>query len=276
MTLRTRAPRAFIFATATILLTLAPSAPASSQAADQAGTGTGHDLIVRSDQKTKSRTETTRYRMDLIDADGAVTQTRRLEVYFKRSDGVERTLQKFLAPPVIEGTGLLIEDTGGETNDIWLYLPATRRLRRISGVEKSNWYMGTEFAFEDFEDFQIPFHRFTLGEEKSCPDGGTCQLVESVPAGRSEREASGYSKKVYWIDEQSLYPVRVDYYAEDGHRAKELLATGLEQVNGYWRPQTIEMRNLDNGRATRMTVEDRTVDEPLDDYYVTKRYLRSE
>lgn len=83
---------------------------------------------------------------------------------------------------MIEGTGLLIEDTGAEANDIRLYLPATRRLRRIAGVEKGNWYMGTELAFEDFEDYRIPFYGFTLTGEEPCPDGGRCSLVEAVPA----------------------------------------------------------------------------------------------
>lgn len=247
--------------------------PAAARAADDTP---GHELIVRSEEKTESRTEKTTYRMELVGSGGEVTQTRRLDVYFKRSDGVERTAQKFLAPPTIEGTGLLIVDTGGEVNDIWLYLPATRRLRRISGVEKSNWYMGTEFAFEDFEDYQIPFYDFRLAGEEECPGGGRCTLVEAVPATRAEREASGYSKKVYWIESESLYPVRVDYHAEDGHRAKELVSGDLERVGEYWRPRTIVMRNLDSGQETRMAVEERQVDAPLDDYYVTRRFLRSD
>ena len=241
-----------------------------------ADASSGRDLVVRSDQRTKSRTEKTLYRMELLDADGDVTQARRLEVYFKRDGSVERTLQKFLSPPVIEGTGLLIEDTGAEVNDIWLYLPATRRLRRIAGVEKSNWYMGTELTYEDFEDYQIPYYDFALAGDEACPSGGRCTLVEATPATPSGRATSGYSKKVYWLETESLYPVRVDFYAEDGHRAKELVSAGLEEVNGYWRPRTIVMRNLDTGRATRLTVEERRVDAPLDDYHVTKRYLRSD
>lgn len=273
MTRRTGAPGALALILATLATVPALVAPVPARAAEETP---GRELIVRSEEQTRSRTETTAYSMELVGSDGETIQTRRLEVYFKRSDGAERTAQKFLAPPTIEGTGLLIEDTGGEANDIWLYLPATRRLRRISGVEKSNWYMGTEFAFEDFEDYQIPFYDFRLTGEEQCPDGGHCSLVAAVPATAAEREASGYSKKVYWIESESLYPVRVDYYAEDGHRVKELVNGGLEQVGDYWRPRTIVMRNLDNGQETRMTVEEREVDAPLDDYYVTKRFLRSD
>jgi len=266
-------PEASALTLVVISLTLGLWAPGEVWAAEESP---GRDLIARSEQRTESATEKTTYRMELIGTDGAVTQTRRLDVYFKRSEGVKRTLQKFLSPPVVESTGLLVEDTGAPVNDIWLYLPATRRLRRISGVEKSNWYMGTEFAFEDFEGYQIPYHDFTLVGDDECPEGGVCHLVEAVPASAEERGASGYSKKVYWIEAESLYPVRVDYYGEDGHRVKELTSGGLEREGDYWRPRTIEMRNLDNHHATRMVAEERAVDAALDDYYVTKRFLRSD
>ena len=36
------------------------------------------------------------------------------------------------------------------------------------------------------------------------------------------------------------------------------------------------MRNLANGRTTRLTASSREVDGKLDDFYVSQRYLRSE
>lgn len=255
---------------------LAPAPPAVAQeaVAEEEGGDDGLSIVRRSDDRTKSTSEREVYRMELVGADGEVEQTRRLEVYFKRTDEGERTLQKFLAPPVLEGTGMLIEDTGKEANDIWLYLPATRRIRRISGAEKSNRYLGTDFSYEDFEDYQIPFYSFTLVEEADCRDGGRCWVVRAEPATETEREASGYSKKVYWIDQESLYPVQVDLYAEDGHQRKCLTVSGLEEKDGYWRPREIVMRDLDGGGSTRLIAEEREIDQDLDAYYVSQRFLR--
>jgi outer membrane lipoprotein-sorting protein len=246
----------------------------SLRAADSPRDGLG--LVTASEERTKSTTERATWRLELLDPHGKKVQERELQIFFKRSGDEESTLQKFLAPPVIAGTGILIVDRGVAANDIWLYLPATRRLRRISGAEKGNWYMGTELTYEDFEDFQIPNYRFSSLGERPCGDRRQCSVVEAVPATPVEQGASGYSKKVYWLDGESLYPVKVDYYAKNGKLAKQLTVSGLQRVGQYFRPDEIVMSNLDNGRKTRLVVVHREIDQPLDDYHVSQRYLREE
>ena len=233
-------------------------------------------LIRESDERTKSVTERTTYDMELIDAAGKVEQTRRIDLFFKRLPDREVTLQKFLSPPVLEDTGMMIVDSGEATNDIWMYLPATRRLRRISGAEKSNWYMGTQFTYEDFEDYQVDAYDFTLRGKEACGEGARCWVVEAVPATEAEQKASGYTGKVYWLEEESLYPVRVDYLGGDGREVKRYTVSGLVKVGEYHRPREGVMEDLTNGRRTRLVVHERQLDEPLEDYYLSKRYLRED
>lgn len=244
-----------------------PSAAADSDS--------GRELMERSERATKSRTEVTRYRLDLLDAGGRLVQSRDMSFHFKRLAAKEATLVRFHSPPALAGTGLLIEDPGLAANDIWLYLPATRRLRRIAGAEKTNWFMGTELTHEDFEDYQLPLYRFERLERVPC-GSSTCQRVRAVATDPGEREASGYDRKIYLIDEATLYPVGIEYYGRDGRPAKRFTASALERHGDYWRPGQIEMHNLGNGRTTRLTVVERRLDEPLDDYQVSSRYLRSE
>lgn len=235
----------------------------------------GRAVMERSEQATKSQTESAHYLLELLDSDGSLVQARKMEFFFQRKDGQERTLIKFNAPPVMAGTGLLIEDRNEAANDIWLYLPATRKLRRIAGAEKSNWFMGTEFTHEDFEDYQIPRYAFERMPDAPC-QAGHCYVISASPSQAAEQAASGYSKKVYWIDQKTLYPVMIDYFDRDGKHTKHLETAGISPYASYWRPQQIEMTNFTNGRKTRLTVESREVDAALDDYYVSKRYLRAD
>jgi len=258
-----------VFAAA-LAATLAAASPAL-MAADGAG------VIKESERRIKSSTEKTLYKMDLLDAGGQVTQSRDIELYYKKADGTESTLFKFTAPPVVQGTGLLIVDAGKAVNDIWMYLPATRRIRRIAGAEKSNWFMGTEFTHEDFEDYKTSAYTFQLDkEDDACGEQQRCFVVSAVASDAAEKEASGYGKKVYWIEKQTMYPVRVDYLDKSGAPAKRLDVRKLAHVGNYWRPQMYEMRNLTNGRTTRLTAVSREVDLKLDDHFVSQRYLRSE
>jgi hypothetical protein len=252
---------------AAALLSLAPGL----RAAD------GNSVIKDSEHRIKSRTEKTLYRMELLDSTGKVQQTRDIELYYKKAEGSETTLFKFTSPPVVQGTGLLIVDAGKPVNDIWMYLPATRRIRRIAGAEKSNWFMGTEFTHEDFEDYKSSAYTFQLDrDDDACGDQQTCFVVSAVASDAVEKAASGYGKKVYWIEKQSMYPVRVDYFDKAGAPMKRLDVRKLAKSGTYWRPLVYEMRHLANSRVTRLTAVSREVDTPLDDFYVSQRYLRSE
>lgn len=247
------------------------AAPQALAAAD------GLAVIKESEQRIKSSTERSTYKMELLDADGQVRQSRVIELYYKKGDDKESTLFRFTAPPIVQGTGLLIVDSGQAVNDIWMYLPATRRIRRIAGAEKSNWFMGTEFTHEDFEDYKISAYAFQLEQDDAaCGDRKRCFVVSAVASDRVEQEASGYGRKVYWIEKESMYPVRIDYRDKAGAPAKELHVQELVRTGRYWRPQLYEMRNLANGRITRLTAVSREVDTKLEDYLVSQRYLRSD
>lgn len=263
------APRILASALLATLLLFA-AAPAG------AGPPEASELIRRSEERSKSSTEHIRYRMELVDAGGKVEQERTLEIFYKRTAESEVTLQKFLSPPIFEDSGMRIVDSGQPANDIWMYLPATRRLRRISGAEKSNWYMGTQFTYEDFEDYQREVYEFRLLRQDACGDGERCWVIEALPATPEERKASGYGKKVYWLEQESLYPVRVDYLGKDGRELKRATIAGLEKDGAYHRPARIVMEDLTNGRSTRLIVLEREIDAPLEDYYVSNRYLRED
>jgi len=236
----------------------------------------GERIIQQSDTASKSHTEYSNLEMDLVGASGEVEQTRKLDIYFKKYPDKEVTLQKFLYPPIVQGAGLIIVDTGKSANDIWMYLPTTRRLRRIAGAEKSNLYMGTEFAYEDFEDYQMRSHQFQYLREESCLDNSRCDLIESTPSTDEERQASSYSKKIYWIEKKTLYAVQVDYYDKQNHHVKTLKESDLKSYGRYWRPTILVMTNLVNKRSTRVKTLQRSVDQPIDDYHLSKRFLRTD
>ncbi|MBT0962409.1 outer membrane lipoprotein-sorting protein [Denitromonas iodatirespirans] len=260
-----------------LALILASASPAARSAdtfvADEAGLA----LMRQSEQQTKSRTERSVYRMILEAADGSVVQERRMSLYFRRADEdgapVERTLIRFERPASLQGTGLLVVDRGESANDLWLYMPANRRLRRLAGAEKSNWFLGTEFTHEDFEDYKIEHYAFSAPRDAPC-GALQCRVVEARPSTALEQDASGYTGKTYWLEAQSLYPVLIEYHAKGGIKGKRLETRGLEKLGDYWRPSEYEMRNLDNGQVTRMLIESRQLDLDLDVEYTTKRFLR--
>lgn len=235
----------------------------------------GRHLMERSEETTKSLTEKSLFKMDIFDQDKKLVQSRDMEFLYKHETDKEVSLIKFISPPILQGTGLLIEDRNNEANDIWLYLPATRKLRRVSGSEKTNWFMGTEFTHEDFEDYKIDLYKFSIVKETACGDS-RCIVILAEPDNNHELEASGYSKKIYYIDIPSQYPVAIEYFDHSGELIKRLTASSIKREGNYWRPQVIKMENMVNKRVTQLTIKERALDITLDNYYVSSRYLRAD
>ena len=72
-------------------------------------------------------------------------RVRTLEV---NGDG-DKSLSIFDTPRDIKGTAFLNFTHRTGDDDQWLYLPALKRVKRISSRNKSGSFMGSEFAYED-------------------------------------------------------------------------------------------------------------------------------
>ena len=61
----------------------------------------------------------------------------------------DKILSVIESPPDVRGTALLTFTHINEQDDQWLYLPALKRVKRISSANKSGPFLGSEFAYED-------------------------------------------------------------------------------------------------------------------------------
>jgi len=252
----------------TLLLASAQLAHAEGNAAEQ--------LMRQSESQLKGNDSESAYRMELIDANGEVKVTREMLRLEKRMSDRTATLVRFTAPESVKNVGLLIEDKGEAVNDVWSYTPSTRTLRRMAGGQKQNWFMGTDFTYEDFEDYKIGRYDFALlGEPAPCLTYPACQAVEARPR-PEEGRVSGYLRKVYYLDMQTLYPVQIDYHDKNDQRVKQLKVEGLHEVNGFIRPTVQTMYNLLENKSTRMTTTSEKVNQGIADNQISQRALRTE
>ena len=162
----------------------------------------------------------------------------------------DRTLVQFDLPRDIAGTALLSFSRFAENDDQWLFLPALRRVKRISSNNKSGPFVGSEFAYEDIlsQEHQRYRHRWLRDE----PCGETaCFVVERRPKDGN----SGYTRQVVWIDRQHYRPMRIDYYDRKDALLKSLLYKDYRQYKDrYWRAHEMVMQNRQTGKSTILRV----------------------
>ena len=119
----------------------------------------------------------------------------------------DRSVIVFETPRDVEGTALLSHTRILEPDDQWLYLPALRRVKRISSGNKSGPFVGSEFAYEDLVSQEVDKYDYRWLRVESC-GALECDVVERFP----RYENSGYTRHVVWWDRAEHRVQRIDFY----------------------------------------------------------------
>ena len=101
----------------------------------------------------------------------------------------DKSLTVFDTPRDVKGTAFLSFTHATKPDDQWLYLPALKRVKRISSRNKSGSFMGSEFAYEDLSSQEIDKYRYKWLRDETL-DGKMTMVVEYYPA----YENSGYTR----------------------------------------------------------------------------------
>ncbi len=182
------------------------------------------------------------------------TSKRRLRIHTlevpDENDG-DKSLVVFDQPRDIKGTALLSYAHILDPDDQWLYLPALKRVKRISSTNKSGPFVGSEFAYEDITAQELKKYSYKWLRDEPC---GTleCFVVERRPL----YEKSGYTRLVTWYDKAEYRMQRVDYYDRKDVLLKTLTFSDYRQYLGkYWRAHDMFMVNHQTGKKTRLVYE---------------------
>lgn len=215
-------------------------------------------------------------KMTSVDEKGQ-TRTREITMATKLYDGgkTEKRIYRFLSPADVQGTSVLVFDYEAKADDIWIYLPALRKTRRIVSSQRSQAFMGSEFSYGDLNIPALDEFKYTLAKEETY-GGEACWVIDAVPASKEIADAEGYSKKTYWVSKAKLAVLRGFLYDKDGKLLKEFIAQDvklLDPKNKRYRAMKMEMVNKQNGRrslfeSTKVTFAPNTKDE-----YFTTAYL---
>ena len=201
--------------------------------------------------------------MKLINKRGSVRERKLISYSIDVGKGKKdrKTMMFFLYPGDVKGTGFLTWDYDeiGKDDDKWLYLPAMKKTRRISGSSaKKDYFMGSDFTYDDMGSRNVDedTHKF-LGEETI--DGHKCWKLEST----SKDSRDVFSKKVAWIRQDCNIPVVVEYYDRTGRLHRKLEISDIHKIDGFWTPQKMQMTNVQTEHKTILEFKNSKFNTPL-------------
>jgi outer membrane lipoprotein-sorting protein len=236
----------------------------SAQSASAQGTPVqpgGYDVMKQAEDRYVGDTAQYTLTMTLSSGRGA-NRVREVSYYLKDYGGVEKILMVFRSPQDVAGTGYLSFSYDDETkdDDIWLYLPAMKRVRRITGSGKNDDFMGTDFTYEDMGSRGLAKDIFTLTGEEAV-DGEPCWVVEA----RSKDSKDPYRRRIIRVRKDSYMVSAIDFYDRQDKLLKTLRVTGIQQIDGVWTALKMEMTNVQNKHSTVIEISNIRFNLPLAD-----------
>ena len=234
--------------TKVIILSLVAALLLGTAGAVFAAEDPGFDIAARSDRTDLGFGDSeVELQMVLRNAAGEEsTRALRIATLEKPDESVgDKSLVVFETPRDIEGTALLSHAKILDPDDQWLYLPALKRVKRISSSNKSGPFVGSEFAFEDFTAIELNKFDYTWLGEVPCGDL-TCDVLERTP----RYENSGYTKQVSWVDQADFQIRKVEFYDRRGDLLKVLEFSDYRNYEGIWRSHHLSMSNVQTNKQT--------------------------
>lgn len=199
--------------------------------------------------------------MTIISKSGS-ERARSMEMKVKRKGDVRMTLAHVTAPSDEAGTKLLLIDNPGQIDEQLFYLPATKQTMRVSGKARKGAFLGSDFAYEDFElDPRTGTH--TLVEETD-----TQWVIDTDPGDDSQ-----YGRLRTTVEKATKVARKVEFFDDDGEALKVLEVTEIATENGKNLARLSHMTNLKKGGKTVLKVIEQQVDvgdEALPDEAFTK------
>jgi len=242
-----------VAAMAVIFVLFSPGAKAQEQLS-------ADDIVQRINQVDQAEHVTRRLSMEMIDRHGKSRQ--RETIGYRRYFGDEKkTVMFYLSPANVRDTAFLTWDyaQADREDDQWLYLPALRKVRRISVGDRGDYFLGTDFTYEDIkQDGKLSTADFNYSLSTAPPELGPEPgdfdhiYLESLPRTDKIGKELGYSRTVVIVDAQNWIVRGVEFWDLKGKHLKSLKASDVREVQGIWTRHVLTMVNHQTGHTTKL------------------------
>ncbi len=229
---------------------------------------TGKQIIEKVYNRPTGDNQTSDLTMTLINKSGA-QRVREIKQFTMDLGDVEKSIMFFLSPADVKNTSFMSWTyDSDQSDDQWIYLPALKKTKRISSDSKSDYFMGSDFTYDDLGDRKLEDDTHKLLREETI-DGRECYVVESL----SKDEDYMYSKTLVWVNKSNFIGVKKEFYDEDEDLLKILAIKKVEEISGIWVITNSEMKNVQKNHKTTMVLNNVQINTDMSASKFTERMM---
>jgi hypothetical protein len=186
------------------------------------------------------------------------------------SFGDGKTLVRFTDPAELRGVTLLSINKPGVTDRQWIYIPATGRVRSIAARERSERFAGSDFTYEDIAERSLEDFTYRLLPAEDVIENHRTFKVEATPV---SADRSQYKFIYFWVAQDLPCILHAEMYDEQGHKLREMHASGLRKASGIWGARKTEMSSLLDDTKSVLTIDEIHLNTGLDEAMFTPEAL---
>lgn len=187
-------------------------------------------------------------------------------------------MTRFLEPTDVKGTVSLLIENSDKDDDIWIYLPSTKKVRRLISSNKKDSFVGTDFSYGDVIGHKPKeWNNKIVREEKL--DGRDVWVIESTPINATIKGNSGYSKRVSWIDKEMFVTSKAEFYDESNELLKIAKYANFKLADAAkkrYQPMVLEAKNVQTEHHTEIKIVESKSNIGVKDDFFTTRYMEQE
>lgn len=192
--------------------------------------------------------------LKIYDAKGS-ERIRQISTVSRKFGVTNKTIMKFIAPADVKGTAILVYDNENTSDDMWIYMPALRKTRRIVSSERGKNFMGSEFTNADMSKPSLDDFKYKVMGTETI-NGINCWKIEAVCKDKTVEDEYGFSKKIAYIGQGNYLCYKVEFYDLEGSLLKtQIIGQYKKQPDGKYIASYMEMKNEQNGRRSVMQID---------------------
>lgn len=196
---------------------------------------------------------------------------REIKQFLKDMGNMDKTIMFFMSPADVKNTSFMnwSYDDENKSDDQWIYLPALKKVKRISSDSKSDYFMGSDFTYDDLGDRHPSQDTHTILKEETI-DGVECYVVESIP----KDEEYMYSRTVTWVVKDKWIELKKEFYDEDDEFLKRLASKEYKEFGDVIIITNVTMKNEQKNHKTEMKSSDVKINTGITDRQFTERMMK--
>lgn len=229
----------------------------------------GREVIEKVYEREQGESREAEMNMVLINKHGD-KRVRDLKQFNKDFGDAEKKIMFFTAPQDIRGTSFMNWSyEGNKEDDQWIYLPALGKIKRISSDSKSDYFMGSDFTYDDLGERNIEADNHKLLKTDTL-DGEEVYVIESIP----KDEDYMYSKTITWVIKDKWIGLKKEFYDQDGDHLKTLKVKEYKKIDGVITVTESEMHNVQKDHRTQLKLDEVKYNSGIDENTFSERQMK--